>query len=78
VGRPRLGRLVRLQSLDRFRERLLVVELLLHETRLVVHELPHRFHQPFVATDLGERLREVVHRLDLLDQLVPRLVFDER
>ena len=49
-------------------EGLLRVELLLHEDRLVVHQLTQRPDQPLVGGDGGEPIVEVVDRLDLANR----------
>ena len=47
------------------RNRLLVVQLLLHENRLVIHEFGHRLEETVVAGCFGKLQGEVDDRLDL-------------
>ena len=52
-------------ALYRFGQRLFVVQLLLHENRLVTHELTHGSDESFVGRHSGQEQRQVVNGLDL-------------
>ena len=51
-------------ALDRFGQRLFVVQLLLHKHRLVPHELTHGADESFVGRHFGQEQRQVVNGLD--------------
>ena len=65
MHREAIVRLARRHVRWRRGQRLLVVELLLHQDGLVVHELPHGIEQARILGHGGQVRRQIVDRLDL-------------
>ena len=72
MHRECIGGCLYLNPGDGFGQRLLVVELLLHQDRLIGHDCAHGADKAFIRRRLRQHQRQVVDWLDLAHHLLPR------